>query len=117
MRFNQGTRPMATDEQKAAVKPHIEKGAALFANLEFEAKKNADAKDLAGILEAVRDAGLISPFECRALKMEARTLFQGHEAALWAFHNKLVRRCVDLGIDVPPPADPNLVQPSSGGTR
>lgn len=116
MRFNQGTKQMATDQQKAGSKPHVEQGAAIFAELEAAAKVEIDtAKPLDGVFEAIRDLGIISPFECRALKLEARAIFTNHQAAIWALHNRLVRRCDDLGIDVPPPADPSLVQPLDGG--
>jgi hypothetical protein len=119
MRFNQqGIRPMTTTpEQKAGSKPHIEKGAEIFAELEASAKEDIDlAKGLIAVYEAIRDLDIIKPFECKALKMETRALFASHEAAIWALHNRLVRRCDDFGIDVPPAAgDPDLPQPQSGG--
>lgn len=117
MRLNQqGIKAMTTPEQKAGSKPHVELGAEIFADLETSAKADIDlAKGLEGVYDAIQKLGIISPFECRALKLETRALFTGHQAAIWALHNRLVRRCDDLGIDVPPPADPNLVQPLDGG--
>lgn len=117
MRFNQGTKQMATDQQKTGSKPHVEQGAAIFAELEASAKSAINtAKPLDDVYDAIRDLGIISPFECRALKLETRALFTGHQAAIWALHNRLVRRCDDLGIDVPPAAgDPDLPQPLDGG--
>ena len=74
------------------------------------------AKGLESVYDAICDLGIISKFEARALKLQTRAIFTNHQAALWAIHLWLVRRCVDdLGIDVPPPADPGLVQPSGGG--
>lgn len=116
MRFNQGTKQMLNDEQITGSKPHVEAGAMTFAEREADAKHGIEAsKELCVVFDAIRDLGIISRHECHALKLEARALFKSHEAAIWAFHNKLVRRCVDLGIDVPPPADPDLVQPLDGG--
>ena len=117
MRLNQqGIKPMVTPEQKAGSKPHVEKGAAIFANLEEVAKGEiGEAKGLEAVYDAICDLGIIKPFECRALKLETRALFTGHQAAIWALHNRLVRRCDDFGIDVPPANNPDLPQPMDGG--
>lgn len=119
MRFNQQGIKQMTAEQKAGSKPFVELGAAIFAQLEVNAKDDLDnAKDLDGVFDGIQKLGIISPFECRALKLETRALFTGHQAAIWALHNRLVRRCDDLGIDVPPATNPDLPAPAdSGGHR
>ena len=117
MRFNQqGTKKMVTDEQKAAVKPAVEKGAVAFAALEKSAKYDKKtANEVVEVVEAVRDAGVISPFECDAITARVKATAASHEADWKVIHNDLVRRCVDLGIDVPAPTDPDLPAPQSGG--
>lgn len=100
----------------ADVKAHIERGAELFADWEQMTKTSRDtAKELIPVYEAVRDAGLISAFECHAYGAETLALAMQHKAEVLALHNRLVRRCVELGIDVPAPTDPDLPQPKDGG--
>lgn len=118
MRFTQqGIGKMKlTAEQKSGSKPHVEKGAGIFAELEVSAKRDLDnARELDDVYEAIQALGIISAFECRALKLETRALFTSHQAAIWALHNRLVRRCDDLGIDVPPATSSELPQPMDGG--
>jgi hypothetical protein len=99
-----------------AVKPHVEQGAELFAEWEKSTKDDRDtARELTEVYEAIRDAGFISPFECHAYSLETVALATKHRADVMTLHNKLVRRCVELGIDVPAPTDPGIPQPNSGG--
>lgn len=98
------------------VKAHVELGAKLFASWEASTKASKDdARDLTAVYEAIRDAGIISPFECHAYSLETVALAGQHRAEVYALHNRLVRRCVELGIDVPVPTDPELPKPLDGG--
>ena len=110
MRLNQQGKVQMT------VKEAVEKGAAIFAALEASAKKDRTAAHgLADIYETVRDAGIIGPQECHALKLEARAIADSHEADWWSLHSRLTLRCQALGIDVPPANNPDLPQPMDGG--
>ena len=119
MRFTVKGNRMATEEQKQAVKPSVEEGANVFADWEDYTKGGKKmAAELIGIYEAIRNAGIISPFECHAYSLETVALAAKHRAEVYGLHNRLVRRCVELGIDVPVATDPDIPQPAdSGGHR
>ena len=110
---------MLTDEQKAAAKPAVERGAVAFAAWEKSARHDKKtAAEIVAVVEEIRDAGVISPFECNAITSKVKAIAINHEADRLELHNVLVRRCVDLDIDVPAPTDPDLPAPTSGpGSR
>jgi hypothetical protein len=107
---------MVSDEQKAASKPLVERGATSFAKIEDDIKGEIEeAKVIDGVLNAIRDLGIISDFDCYNLKKRNRAIYIAHEAEVLDFHGWLVHLCKGLGIDVPPPNNPDLPQPQSGG--
>jgi len=90
---------MTTDEAVAA-------GMAIFATLETKASECATAgAGFDAVFEAIRDNGVISNFECTALKLEAKALTLDFRAKVWAFHAKTTQRAQLKGIDVPQPLD------------
>jgi len=79
----------------------VEAGVAIFAVLEAKAQECKDAAaGFVAVFEAIRDNGVISDFECKALKLEAKQIVNSFEAALYAFHAKTTQRAQLKGIDI-----------------
>jgi len=96
-------KPMVTEEQKAACKPAVERGAVAFAAWEKSARLDRKlAGEIVTVVEEIRDAGVISSFECDAITTKLKAIALSHEADRLEIHNVLVRRCVEIDIDVPP---------------
>lgn len=90
---------MTTDEAVA-------KGMEIFAALEAKAKDClAIAAGFPSVFDAIRDAGVISDFEAKALRLEAKAIVSTFEAAVWTFHAKTTQRAQLKNIDVPQPLD------------
>lgn len=98
-------------EQKMTNDEAVAKGMAIFAKLETMAEKVEDeARGLMPVFEAIRDNGVISNFECTALKLQARKIVLNFQADLWAYHAQCTQRAQLKGID-------NVITTQDGGPR
>lgn len=89
----------------------VAKGMAIFDKLEKLAKQAETAgAGLVPVFEAIRDNGVISDFECNALKLEAKKIVLAFKADLHIFHAKTTQRAQLKGID-------NVITTQDGGPR
>lgn len=87
---------------KMEVSEAVDKGVAIFADMEAKAKDiKLRAKELRDVVETVRGAGLIGNLEATATVMQIEALTKKFEADLFGIHSALTQRAKALGIDIP----------------
>lgn len=89
----------------------VDAGVTVFADLEALAEEAEKVgAGLMPVFEALRDNGVISGFECKALKLEAKAIVLAFKAGVWTFHAKTTQRAQFKGIDI-------ITTDDSGGHR
>lgn len=88
------------------VQQAVEKGAAIFADVEGQARAiKMQMRELRKVFEAIRDAGAAGALETQEAACEADALATRFEADVWALHCKLTLSAQAKGIDLPATRD------------